>query len=73
MTRLLSKRPSAAMIVALVALFVALGGSSYAAVKISARDINRGAVGTRAIADNSLRSADIRNATVSGLTSRTTR
>ncbi len=55
------------MIIALVALFVALGGSSYAAVKISARDINRGAVGTRAVADNSLRSRDIRNATLSGL------
>ena len=56
MTRLLSRRPSAAMIIALLALFVALGGSSYAAVKISARDINRGAVGTRAVANNSIRS-----------------
>jgi hypothetical protein len=35
-------------------------------VKIGARDIQRGAVGTRAIANNSIRSADIRNATVSG-------
>jgi hypothetical protein len=66
MTRLLGKRPSPAMIVALLALFVALGGSSYAAVKISARDIQRGAVGTRAIANDSVRSADIHNATVSG-------
>jgi hypothetical protein len=66
MKRLLSRRPSPAMIVALLALFVALGGSSYAAVKIGARDIQRGAVGTRAIANNSIRSADIRNATVSG-------
>jgi hypothetical protein len=66
MTRLLRRRPSPAMIVALLALFVALGGSSYAAVKIGARDIARGAVGTRAIANNSIRSADIRNATVSG-------
>jgi hypothetical protein len=66
MTRLLGKRPSPAMIVALLALFVALGGSSYAAVKISARDIKRGAVGTRAIANESVRSADIHNATVSG-------
>jgi hypothetical protein len=55
------------MIVALVALFVAMGGSSYAAVKISARDINKGAVGTRAIANNSIRSGDIHNATVSGI------
>jgi hypothetical protein len=67
MKRLLSHRPSPAMIVALLALFVAMGGSSYAAVKISARDINRGAVGTRAIADNAIRSGDIHNATVSGL------
>jgi hypothetical protein len=66
MKRLLSRRPSPAMIVALLALFVALSGSSYAAVKIGARDIQRGAVGTRAIANNSIRSGDIRNATVSG-------
>jgi outer membrane protein assembly factor BamE (lipoprotein component of BamABCDE complex) len=63
---LLRKRPSPAMIVALLALFVALGGSSYAAVKISARDIKSGAVGTRAIANNSVRSGDIRNATITG-------
>jgi hypothetical protein len=54
------------MIVALVALFVALGGSSYAAVKIHARDIARGAVGTRAIANNSIRSADVRNGVITG-------
>jgi hypothetical protein len=66
MKRLLTRRPSPAMIVALLALFVALGGSSYAAVKIGARDIQRGAVGTRAIANNSIRSADIHEATVSG-------
>ncbi len=54
------------MIVALLALFVALGGSSYAAVKISGRDIKSGAVGTRAIANNSIRSGDIHNATVTG-------
>jgi hypothetical protein len=67
MKRLLSRRPPAAMIVALIALFVALSGSSYAAVKIGARDIKRGAVGTRAIANDSIRSADIHNAAVSGV------
>jgi hypothetical protein len=67
MKRLLSRRPPAAMIVALLALFVALSGSSYAAVKIGARDIKRGAVGTRAIANDSIRSADIHNAAVSGV------
>jgi len=59
MRRLLCQRPSPAMIVALLALFVALGGSSYAAIKT-------GAVGARAIANNSVRSADIRNGTIRG-------
>ena len=59
MKRLLGRRPSPAMLVALLALFVAMGGSSYAAVKIGARDIQRGAVGTRAIANNAIRSADV--------------
>lgn len=66
MRRLLGRRPSPAMVVALIALFVALGGSSYAAVKIRSRDIGTGAVGTRAIANNSIRSADVRNGVVTG-------
>jgi hypothetical protein len=66
MGRLLRRRPSPAMIVALLALFVALGGSTYAATKIRARDIRTGAVGSRAIANNSIRSSDIRNGVVTG-------
>jgi hypothetical protein len=54
------------MSVALIALFVALGGSSYAAIKIGAGNLKRGAVGSRAIADNSVRSKDVRNGTVAG-------
>jgi hypothetical protein len=56
------------MIVALLALTVALGGTSYAAVtaKIRARDIVTGAVSSRAIANNSIRSTDIRNGVVTG-------
>jgi hypothetical protein len=66
MGRLLRRRPSPAMLVALLALFVALGGSTYAATKIRARDIRTGAVGSRAIANNAIRSRDIRNAVVTG-------
>ena len=54
------------MIVALVALFVALGGSSYAAIKIGSGDIKRGAVNSRAIANNSVRSSDVRNSNLTG-------
>src|SRR5919197_1687892 len=66
MRRLLPKLPSPAMVVALLTLFVALGGSSYAAVKITARDIPRGAVGTRAIANSSIRSVDVRDGALTG-------
>ncbi len=66
MRRLLRQRPSPAMIVALLALFVALGGSSYAAIKIGAGNLKRGAVGSRAIANNSIRSTDVRNGTLRG-------
>ncbi|HEX7299668.1 MAG TPA: hypothetical protein VF257_11720 [Solirubrobacteraceae bacterium] len=66
MGRLLRHRPSPAMVIALLALFVALGGSSYAAIKIGARNIKTGAVGSRAIANNSIRSTDIRDGFVTG-------
>jgi hypothetical protein len=40
------------MLTALLALFVALGGSAYAVSTVGPRDIKTGAVGTRAIANN---------------------
>jgi hypothetical protein len=64
MRRLLRHRPSPAMLIALLALFVALGGSAYAVSTVGARDIKSGAVGTRAIANNSVRATDIRTAAV---------
>ena len=51
MSRILSRRPSVATAIALVALFVALGGSSYAAIKI----------GSAQIANNSVKSVDLKN------------
>src|SRR4051794_31931366 len=66
MGRLLRQRPSPAMNVALIALFVALGGSSYAAIKIGSKNIKRGAVGTRAIANNSIRSGDVHDGSLTG-------
>ena len=49
--RIIRRRPSPAMVVALIALFIALGGSSYAALR----------VGSREIADNTIRSRDVHN------------
>lgn len=48
------RRPSPAMVVATIALFVALGGGSYAALKI----------GTKNLKDGSVTSAKIRNGTI---------
>jgi len=50
-------RPSPAMVVALVALFVSLGGVSYG--------VASGTIGTREIRNNSIRTTDIRNGQVS--------
>jgi hypothetical protein len=51
MNRLLSRRPSASMLVACVALFVAMGGVGYAAATIDSGDI----------VNNTVRSQDLRN------------
>jgi hypothetical protein len=56
MTRLLRQRPSPAMAVALISLFVSLGGVGYAAATI----------GSAQIKNNSVRTQDIRNGTIRG-------
>ena len=48
------RRPSPAMAVALIALFVALGGSGYAAVKINGKDIRNRSIPGKKLARNSL-------------------
>ena len=53
LSRLRSYRPSHGTVVAYLALFVALGGTSYA--------VSTGSIGSRAIKNNSVRSKDIRN------------
>ncbi len=61
MKTILNSRPAPSMIVALVALFVAMGGVSYAAATI----------GSAQIKNNSVRSKDIRNSDVRGKDIRT--
>jgi hypothetical protein len=51
MYRIASRRPSASLVIACLALFVALGGVGYAAATI----------GSAAIVDNSIKSKDVRN------------
>jgi hypothetical protein len=65
-----------ANVTATLALFVAVGGSSYAAITITGRevrdhslhgvDVARGSIGSSEIRDNSVRGIDIRDATITG-------
>src|SRR5688572_12432961 len=54
------------MAVALLALFVALGGSSYAALKINSRQIVNNSVRSNDLRNNDVRSRDVRNNGLTG-------
>lgn len=66
MPSLRSRLPSPAMAVALLALFVALGGSSYAALKINSRQIVNNSVRSKDLRNNDVRSRDVRNNGLTG-------
>lgn len=54
-------RISPGSVLALIALFVALGGSSYAAITITGKHVRDNSLKSADVRNNSLRSADVRN------------
>lgn len=54
-------------VVGYLALFIALGGSSYAAVKVGSRQIVNNSVRSADIRDNDIRGKDIRNGSIQGV------
>jgi hypothetical protein len=66
---LLHRRPSPAMIVALIALFASLGGVSYgfATGTIDGREIKNNAVRSADLRNNDIRTRDLRNNEVRGI------
>ena len=71
MRKLISRRPSPAMIVSLVALFVALGGTSFAAVTLSknsvrSKQIKNGQVKRADLARNAVTSRKVKNGSLLG-------
>ena len=58
MRRILKRRPSPAMVVALIALFVAMGGVSYG--------VATGSIDGREIKNNTVKSGDLRNNDIRG-------
>jgi hypothetical protein len=59
MNSLFRRKPSHATVVAYLALFVALGGSSYAAVKVGSKQIVNNTVSSTDVRNNSLTSKDV--------------
>jgi hypothetical protein len=55
------RRPQPALVISLVALFVSLGGTSYAAISITGKNIRDGSLSGTDIKNGSLRGADVRN------------
>jgi hypothetical protein len=53
-----------ANVMATVAVFVAIGGTSYAALKITGRDVVNGSLTSGDVRNGTLRSADVRNGTL---------
>jgi hypothetical protein len=64
MSKLHVSRPSPAMIVAIVALIVAMGGSAYAAHKIGSKNLKKNAVTTKKIKDAAVTSTKIANGAI---------
>src|SRR5215207_9910 len=61
------RRPSPATVIAIVALFVALGGPARAARLIDGADIERGTVGSQQVKDHSLAPRDLSKRAVRAL------
>jgi hypothetical protein len=58
--------PSPAMVVAVVALMVSLGGSAYAALTITGKNIKNGSVTGKDIRNHSLRGSDVKHDGIGG-------
>jgi hypothetical protein len=72
MSKLRSKRPSPALVISIIALFVALGGSAYAAKKIGTSGIKANAITTAKIKKNAVTGAKVKEGTLGTVPSATT-
>ncbi|MEA2484134.1 MAG: hypothetical protein QOC55_2081 [Thermoleophilaceae bacterium] len=61
MSRILRHRPSPSMVVALVALFVAMGGTGYAALTVTGKNVKDSSLTGKDIKDGSVATADVKD------------
>ena len=66
MKRVLALRPSPALVIACIALFISLGGVSYGLATgfVSSREIRNETIRTQDLRNNDIRAIDIRNSTI---------
>ena len=68
MKRLLARRPSPALLIACIALFVSLSGVSYGVATglIDSRELRNNTIRTQDLRNNDIRAIDIRNSAIRG-------
>jgi hypothetical protein len=66
MRKVLARRPAPATIISLVALFVALGGTSYAAVVITGKNIKNGSITGKDVKNSTLTGKKVKNRSLTG-------
>ena len=59
-----SFRPTPALVVSIVALVAAIGGTSYAAMSIDSKDIAKDAIGSRHVDNGALKGKDLKSETL---------
>ncbi len=67
MLRQIRNRLTYANVMSTLAVFIALGGSSYAALQVGTRDIKNNAVRSVDLRNNDVRGKDVRNGTLTGV------
>jgi len=64
----MASRPAHSTVVAYAALFVALGGSSYAAIQVTGRDVKNSSLTGRDVRNNSLTGKDVKRLSTGDIT-----
>lgn len=72
MSKIGSRRPSPALVIAVIALFAVLGGSAYAAKKIGSNEIKANAITTAKIKKNAVTGAKVKESTLGTVPKATT-
>ena len=65
-SRLKGARPSPALVISLIALFVSLGGVGYAAVTITGKNVKNSSLTGKDVKNSSLTGSDVKNSSLTG-------